>query len=147
MARCKCGCNRPLVEWLSKPSLFASEACRSKVRRSAASKDYAEWLSAKFEPPPDLHVALLELAPEDAWTYRLDCPSPKGGRRYYPQASSWRLRPWRPPQVPRAGLYRVSYYGESGALMNQEPAPIVGVADFVKIGVLRCDTRRLLVAR
>jgi hypothetical protein len=68
-----------LVEWLSKPSLFASEACRSKVRRSAASKDYAEWLSAKFEPPPDLHVALLELAPEDAWTYRLDCPSPKGG--------------------------------------------------------------------
>ena len=119
----KCrSCKRTLEGTQNRDRKWCSALCRGEKRREAARRTIRQWQDAAIpiEGCEDLENWLLDHAPEDCHQYRLSCPgSPgNGGRSYFPKGAAWRLRPFQRPSLPRAGVYRVTWYGPIGELIG-----------------------------
>ncbi len=99
---------------------WCSSGCRGEARRKQARAIFAKWLRAPLpERCPDLEGALLDVAPEGAWWYRLSCPGLQNGvPRYFPAGSRWQLRLFEEPAVPWPGYYTVCFYDAHDQLIG-----------------------------
>jgi len=116
---------------------WCSAGCRDEARREQARAIFDEWLRVPLpERCPDLEGALLSVAPEGAWWYRLSCPGMGNGvPRYYPAGSRWQLRMFEEPAVPWPGYYTACFYDEHDQLIGMvEEIAVAQGSERVRIG-------------
>lgn len=134
-------CGRWLQKDFQPLRIWCSEKHRNADRRRLAREVFDLW---RARPLPteaqDLRSLLTESAARGAFQFRLCCPNlGNGGKRYFPQGTAWRLKPFQSPSVPIPGFYRVIWYGAIGELLQEgEEIAITGKL----IGKCKSDTKR-----
>lgn len=134
-------CGRRLKKKVQSLRLWCSAQHRNEGRRMQAREAFDLW---RARPLPtaaqDLRSLLIESAPRGAFQFRLCCPKlGNGGKRYFPQGTAWRLKPFQSPSVPIPGFYRIIWYGAIGELLQEgEEIAITGKL----IGKCKSDTKR-----